>query len=228
MVPPDNRKSVLSLEFPAMGTHARHADRPIVRAKPVNVVDLVYVLDWITALTLAIITLPIVVLSLLWVVAVDMGNPFYTQIRIGLNGKPYRIYKVRSMRHDHRAHARFCADGDDRILLGGHFLRKSRIDELPQLFNVLIGEMALVGPRPEQPTFVETFLKEIPNYQDRFTVKPGITGLAQISQGYVDSTHGTQIKLKYDRFYIKKRSLRIWLYTVKGTIRVIIFRQGAR
>jgi len=228
MVPPDNRKSILSLELPAMGAQARRAECAVERAKSGNTTDLVYILDWIAALALAVITLPIVVLSLLWVMAVDIGNPFYTQIRIGLNGKPYRIYKVRSMRHDHRGHARFCANGDDRILLGGHFLRKSRIDELPQLFNVLIGEMALVGPRPEQPAFVKTFLKEIPRYQDRLNVKPGITGLAQISQGYVDSIHGTQIKLKYDIFYIKKRSLRIWFYTMKGTIRVIIFRQGAR
>ncbi len=174
------------------------------------------------------LTFPILVLSCLWVLAVDRGNPFFVQIRIGLDGKPYRIFKIRTMRHDHGSHARFCAHRDERILLGGQFLRTSRIDELPQLFNVLSGNMALVGPRPEQPAFVKTFLEEIPRYGERFAVKPGVTGLAQVSQGYVDSLNGTRIKLKYDLFFIKHRSLGLWLRIVLGTIRVVLDRHGAR
>lgn len=189
---------------------------------------MIYAVDATAALVLAVITLPILSLSLLWVMLVDFGNPFFLQTRIGMHGKPYRIFKVRTMRHDNSGHARFCAEEDDRILPGGRFLRQSRIDELPQLFNVLIGQMALVGPRPEQPSFVKSFRESIPRYDERMCVKPGITGLAQISQGYVDSLRGTQVKLQYDLFYIRKRSLKLWFFVITGTVGVVIFRLGAR
>jgi lipopolysaccharide/colanic/teichoic acid biosynthesis glycosyltransferase len=235
MVPPNgNKPDTLSMEFPLVGAQIQTAaavraeEQQARSAQARAAFDVIYLVDTLATLVLAVLTFPILVLSCLWVMAVDRGNPFFIQIRIGLNGKPYRIFKVRSMRHDHRNHARFCAHGDERILPGGHFLRKSRIDEIPQLFNVLLGDMALVGPRPEQPAFVKTFTKEIPRYEERVQVKPGVTGLAQISQGYVDSLNGTRIKLKYDLFFIKKRSLGLWLRIVLGTIRIVLFRHGAR
>ena len=228
MVPPDNQRSTIAIEFPSISITPEPARQSSASDQPLVKLDSIYLLDAFAAFILAIVGLPILMLSLLWVMVVDWGNPFFTQVRIGLDGKPYRIFKVRTMSQDHRGHARFCAHGDERILPGGHFLRKSRIDELPQLFNVLMGEMALVGPRPEQPTFVKSFIQEIPRYEERLKVKPGITGIAQISQGYVDSLDGTRIKLKYDLFFIRNRSLALWFFIVIGTVRVVLFRHGAR
>jgi len=227
MVPPHSQKGTFALDYSSAGDLPEFAQtemEPQAVARP-RFIDS---LDFLTALVLFVFTLPILALSLLWVVLVDRGNPFFTQTRIGLHGKPYTIFKVRSMRDDRRGHARFCAHGDDRLLPGGQFLRKTRIDELPQLFNVLIGNMALVGPRPEQPDFVKSFIKEIPRYAERFEVKPGITGLAQVSQGYVDSLHGTRIKVRYDLFFINKRSVALWLRIVARTIHVVVFGKGAR
>jgi lipopolysaccharide/colanic/teichoic acid biosynthesis glycosyltransferase len=222
MVPPDSQKSTISLDYPILGVAEEVNDPPRTQRW-----DFIYAIDATAALLLAFLTLPIMALSALWVVLVDGGNPFFVQTRIGLDGRPYRIYKIRSMRH-HHGNAQFCADGDERIIPGGHFLRLSRIDELPQLFNVLKGDMALVGPRPEQPAFVKTFLEEIPRYGERFVVKPGITGLAQVHQGYVDSLRGTRLKLKFDIFYIRNRSVALWFFIVFNTVRVVLFRHGAR
>ena len=191
-------------------------------------IDPLYMVDWFTALILLILCIPVLLLSLAWVMMVDWGNPIFTQVRIGLGGKPYKIYKIRSMRHDDHSHPRFCAHGDSRILPGGHFLRRTRIDELPQFINVLKGDMALVGPRPEQPAFVESFIREIPRYGERTHVKPGITGFAQITQGYVDSVDGTRIKLKYDLVFIENRSFALWMSIIFGTVKVVLFRHGAR
>jgi len=190
--------------------------------------DALAVLDWVAALGLLLLALPVLMLALLWVFLLDRRNPLFSQVRIGLGGRPFRIYKIRTMSHFGHGVARFCAHGDERILPGARFLRKTRIDEIPQLFNVLKGDMALVGPRPEQPFFVETFLREIPGYGERFKVKPGITGLAQVTQGYVDSTNGTRIKLGYDLEFIRNRSIRIWCRIILATIRVVVFGYGAR
>lgn len=189
--------------------------------------DLVYLVDWIAALLLLVVTLPITITAALWVAIVDRGNPFFTQTRVGKRLKPYRIFKIRSMFHSGQD-ARFCQAEDERILPGGQFLRKTRIDELPQLFNVLFGTMALVGPRPEQLPFVEEFLKNIPNYHLRFLVKPGITGLAQVTQGYVACEDGTRQKLAYDLRFIQKRSLGTWVRIVFQTVHVILTGHGAR
>jgi len=228
MVPPQNEESVSVLEFRPLAEAAQVPSHSTQGRQVESVMDPLYVLDYLTALLLFIFTLPILVLSLLWVAAVDGGNPFFTQIRVGLHGRPYRIFKIRSMRHDQHRPTRFCAHGDERILPGGNLLRKTRIDELPQLFNVLKGDMALVGPRPEQPEFVAEFVKEIPRYNERLKVKPGITGLAQVTQGYVDSLDGTRIKVEFDLMFIRERSLALWFRIVISTIRVIVFRHGAR
>jgi lipopolysaccharide/colanic/teichoic acid biosynthesis glycosyltransferase len=190
--------------------------------------DAVYAVDVLASLVLCILTLPVLLLSLAWVMIVDPGNPFFGQTRIGLDGKPYLMFKVRSMFRDQEGHARFCSHGDPRIIPGGRWLRTLRIDELPQLYNVLLGHMALVGPRPEQPAFVATYLREIPRYAERHRVKPGITGLSQVTLGYVDSTRGAQKKLKYDLLYIEKRSVSLWFKIVLKTVKVIFAGHGAR
>ena len=228
MVPPPNEDSIPFTPFNPLAQSSKGAVRPESDIRPASVLDLIYVIDYLAALALLVSTLPILTLSLIWVAVVDGGNPFFTQIRVGLHGKPYRIFKIRSMRRDHHNPTRFCAHGDDRILLGGHLLRRTRIDELPQLFNVLMGDMALVGPRPEQPEFVDEFVKEIPRYGERLKVKPGITGLAQVTQGYVDSLEGTRIKVRLDLKFIHRRSLAFWFRIVLSTIRVTLFRHGAR
>jgi lipopolysaccharide/colanic/teichoic acid biosynthesis glycosyltransferase len=228
MVPSDSQKSTVTLPFPQGGVAPFQEERAGYRQASAMGIDLIKVVDYAAALGLAILTLPILVLSLFWVMLTDGGNPFFTQMRIGLHGKPFRIFKIRTMHHDRHGKPRFCAQEDDRILPGGQLLRKTRIDELPQLFNVLRGDMALVGPRPEQPAFVESFIKEIPGYADRHGIKPGITGLAQITQGYVDSLDGTRHKLDYDLLYIRNRSLGLWCSVVLGTVRVVLFGHGAR
>jgi len=189
--------------------------------------DLFYAVDWFFSLFLFFVTLPVSALAALWVFAVDPGNPFYTQRRVGRDMRPYTIFKIRTMRHaDHEA--RFCAKDDERIIPGGQFLRTTRIDELPQLANVILGDMALIGPRPEQLPFVREFLRTIPNYGRRFSVKPGITGLAQVTQGYVACEDGTREKLRLDLEFIQQRSLSLWFAIACKTLRVIITGHGAR
>jgi lipopolysaccharide/colanic/teichoic acid biosynthesis glycosyltransferase len=226
MHPVDSQKSTFTVSL-TPGTAGPFQGGNDVPDK-IAALDLLDIIDTLAALVLGILTLPILLISLLWVVLMGGGNPLFIQQRIGLHGKPFKIFKIRTMRHDRHGQARFCAEEDDRILPGGQLLRKTRIDELPQLVNVLLGDMALVGPRPEQPAFVEAFVKEIPHYAERHAVKPGITGLAQIHQGYVDSLNGTRNKLRYDLLFIQKRSFGLWLRVVLGTVRVILFRHGAR
>lgn len=189
--------------------------------------DSLYALDWCLSLLLLIGTLPVTLLGAVWVMIVSPGNPFYTQERVGYGLEPYTIFKIRTMRPS-GSQARFCAVQDERIIQGGAFLRKTRIDELPQLLNVLLGTMALVGPRPEQVPFVARYLDTIPGYGKRFSVKPGITGLAQVHHGYVASENGTRQKLRYDVLYINRRGFRTWFHVVAQTVRVILTGHGAR
>lgn len=228
MTPADEQKLAMTLDYPRMGVAVEPTLDESVSTQVAGRLDLIYAIDWLATLCLFILTLPVLLIAVIYVMVVDRGNPIFSQIRIGLDGKPYRIFKIRSMYHDHHGHARFCAHEDDRILRGGQFLRRTRIDELPQLWNVLLGNMALVGPRPEQSAFVDSFLKEIPRYGERFKVKPGITGLAQVTQGYVDSIHGTRIKLSYDLMFIENRALGLWAYIVFKTVKVVLFGHGAR
>lgn len=224
----DYSKTTISLGIPRVaGQLQLMAPEPTLLLRRSSF-DAVYVIDALAALLLLLLTLPVMLLGLLWVWLVDGGNPIFVQERIGLNGKPYRLFKIRSMHHDREGGDRFCSHGDDRIIKGGRFLRKTRIDELPQLINVLMGQMALVGPRPEQPSFVQVFSREIPSYDQRHRVKPGITGLAQIVQGYVDDTHGTRLKLKYDLLFIRNRSVKLWFVIVLGTVKVVLLGDGAR
>ena len=157
------------------------------------------------------------------------GPVFYRQKRVGLRSQPYMIWKFRSMRQDAEKHGPRCAETNDpRISRVGWWLRKTRMDELPQLFNVLKGEMSLVGPRPERPVFVETLRTQIPYYDIRHTVRPGITGWAQVRFRYAASQEDSHMKLQYDLYYIKNFSLLLDLKILIRTIRVIMLGEGAR
>ena len=154
----------------------------------------------------------------------------YSQIRVGQNNKPIRIYKFRSMRNDAEKNgdAVWAVENDPRITRVGHFLRKTRIDELPQLFNVLIGELDFVGPRPERPEFVEKLQTLIPYYDLRHTVTPGITGWAQVMFHYGSTIDESKEKLQYDLFYIKNMSLKLDLLILFHTFKIVLLGRGAR
>jgi lipopolysaccharide/colanic/teichoic acid biosynthesis glycosyltransferase len=160
---------------------------------------------------LAVITAPIWVgiglLVALYVRIADGGEVLFRQERVGLNGKPFTMYKFRTMDMDaERDGARFAEEDDPRLIRGGRFLRKSRLDEIPQMWNVLKGDMSLVGPRAEQVPFAAEFSREIPFYDHRHLVRPGITGWAQVNYGYADDEVDTIEKLTYDLYYIKHMS----------------------
>jgi len=158
------------------------------------------------------------------------GPVIYSQIRVGKGNKPIRIYKFRSMRNDAEKNgdAVWAVENDPRITKIGHFLRKTRIDELPQLFNVLIGELEFVGPRPERPEFVEKLQAMIPYYALRHTVKPGLTGWAQVMFHYGSTIEESKEKLQYDLFYIKNMSVKLDLLILFHTFKIVLLGRGAR
>lgn len=164
------------------------------------------------------------------VVRLDSPGPmFYRQMRVGLRGQPYMIWKFRSMSKDaEKSGARWASEADPRISRVGRFLRKWRLDEIPQLMNVLKGEMSLVGPRPERPVFVQDLRSSIPYYDLRHTVRPGITGWAQTQFRYGASAEDSHIKLQYDLYYLKNLSLGLDARILLETIKVVAFGQGAR
>ena len=162
-------------------------------------------------------------------VLLDSGGPvLFTQQRVGCNGRLFRLYKFRTMRHSSRTQAAFAAQDDVRVTPLGRVLRKYRLDELPQFWNVLRGEMSIIGPRPEQREFVEQFSREIRLYQVRHWVRPGITGWAQINQGYAAGADATTEKLRYDLFYIKHFSFWLDFRIVLQTIHTVLTGFGAR
>jgi sugar transferase (PEP-CTERM system associated) len=155
---------------------------------------------------------------------------FYHQVRVGQNGKLFRLHKFRSMRPDAEADgvARWASEGDTRITRVGAFLRKTRLDELPQLFNVFRGEMSLVGPRPERPEFVEQLSAVIPYYSERHRVKPGVTGWAQMLYPYGSDEEDAKKKLEYDLYYVKHAGVMLDLVILLQTVEVVLFGKGAR
>jgi exopolysaccharide biosynthesis polyprenyl glycosylphosphotransferase len=163
-------------------------------------------------------------------VRLDSAGPsLYRQRRVGKDGKEFDIYKFRSMRIDAESNgAQWASTDDDRITAVGRFIRRTRIDEIPQAFNILRGEMSFVGPRPERPEFVAMLEKEIPHYHDRHLVKPGITGWAQVRHSYTASVEGARDKLCYDLFYIKHFSLLLDVLIVLMTVRVALLGIGSR
>ncbi len=154
---------------------------------------------------------------------------FYHQLRVGLGQKPYKVYKFRSMRTDAEASgAKWASKTDDRVTRVGRIIRKTRIDELPQIYNVFKGEMSFVGPRPERPEFVEDLAREIPYYNERHLVKPGITGWAQLMYPYGASVTDSYQKQLFDMYYIKNRNLFLDFLIMLQTVEVVLFGKGAR
>src|SRR3954453_21938150 len=186
--------------------------------------------DIVLALALLLFSLPLMLLTALLIVLDSKGPIFYRQERVGLNGRPFLVIKFRSMRTDAEKDgaAQWAKRRDSRVTRVGALIRKLRIDELPQLLNVLHGEMSLVGPRPERPCFVEEFTNRIPFYDERHCVKPGITGWAQVNYPYGASLDDARNKLGYDLYYVKNRGLFLDLIVVLQTVRVILFADGAR
>ena len=146
-----------------------------------------------------------------------------------MNGKPFMVVKFRSMRTDSEVDGtpRWATSNDDRVTRVGRIIRKTRIDELPQLFSVLKGDMSLVGPRPERPFFVEQLTKEIPFYAVRHSVKPGVTGWAQVRYQYGSTVEDSQQKLQYDLYYVKNHALFLDLKIMLETVRVVLTGKGA-
>lgn len=184
-------------------------------------------IDLIAAACGAIVVLPLLPLIAL-VIRLDSPGPiFYSQDRVGQDGRIFRIHKFRSMRVDaERDGATWAAEHDPRVTRVGAIMRRSRIDEIPQLVNVLRGEMTLVGPRPERPEFTRLLERELPGYAQRSLVKPGLTGWAQIRYRYASSIQDSATKLDYDLYYVRHRSLRFDARILCQTIPVILHRRG--
>ncbi len=201
----------------------------------------------VSALALALfgLFLPLIALA----IKLDSRGPvFYTQNRIGQNrrrreydtagperrkviypGRPFRIYKLRTMRVDAEKNGpQLAAEHDNRVTRVGRLLRLSRIDEVPQFLNVLNGSMTLIGPRPERLCFVRQYERDIPGYCDRLYAAPGITGLAQVNNGYDEDLRSVRRKLLFDRFYIVRGSLKLDLRILISTVRVVLTGEGAR
>lgn len=185
--------------------------------------------DILAALVLLFLTLPLLPLVALLVKLDSRGPAIYSQMRAGLHGKPFTMYKFRSMRSDAEAKgAQWAVDNDPRVTRLGRILRLSRLDELPQLYNVLRGDMSLVGPRPERPELIADLARQIPYYKERHGVRPGITGWAQTSYAYASTIEDTKIKLEYDLYYLKNHSLLLDFVIMFQTIRVALRGIGAR
>lgn len=188
------------------------------------------VFDIVAAAVLLFAAAPIMLVTALLIMLDSPGPALYRQQRVGLNGKPFDIVKFRSMRADAEkdGQPRWASAADDRITRVGRVLRMLRIDELPQLFNVLKGDMSIVGPRPERPFFVESLTREIPFYAVRHSVKPGVTGWAQVRYHYGSTVEDSQQKLQYDLYYVKNHTLFLDLLILFETVSVVLTGKGAR
>lgn len=188
------------------------------------------VFDIVIGLLLLLATFPIMLVTALAIYLEDGGPILYRQTRVGMLGKPFDILKFRSMRTDaeKNSQAVWAQVGDQRITRVGRIIRRLRIDELPQIFNVLRGEMSVVGPRPERPTFVDELLTLIPYYSVRHSVKPGITGWAQVRYPYAASVKDAADKLEYDLYYVKNRSLFLDMLIGIETVGVVVWGNGVR
>lgn len=184
-------------------------------------------LDIVFSLILGLATLIILPIVFIGNKLTDKGPVFFRQKRIGQNGKTFTLIKFRTMKQDaEKSGPKFAQENDERITKFGKMLRLTRLDELPQAWNILKGDLSLVGPRPEQPEFVAEFEQKIPFYQIRHLVKPGLSGWAQINYEYAASVEETKIKLQYELYYIKNRSLILDLGIALKTINIMLSRAG--
>ncbi len=184
--------------------------------------------DLIVSLTMLVLLMPLIAIVAIIIILDSKGPVLFSQERIGENRKPYMVHKFRSMKTDAEKSTGpvWAKDNDDRVTRIGHFIRKWRIDEIPQLWNVLKGEMSFVGPRPEREHFIKELEEIIPYYGERFSVKPGLTGWAQVSYGYGASVEDAIEKLNYDLFYIKNMSILMDMMIIARTVKTVIFGHG--
>ncbi|HVF65622.1 MAG TPA: TIGR03013 family XrtA/PEP-CTERM system glycosyltransferase [Casimicrobiaceae bacterium] len=185
--------------------------------------------DLLAATSLLMLSFPVILLAAA-AIALESGMPvLYKQERVGLGGRRFTVFKFRSMAHDAEdgGKARWAVARDPRVTMVGRILRRSRIDELPQLFNVLSGQMSLVGPRPERPEFVEMLAGQVPFYAVRHSVKPGVTGWAQVRYSYGATIEQSIRKLEYDLYYVKNHSLALDVLVLLETVRVVLLGEGA-
>lgn len=187
-------------------------------------------IDLAISVPFLIAVLPMCLLVALAIRLESRGPVFYRQERVGLNGQVFRLWKFRSMRIDAEQDGvpRWAGSTDDRVTRIGRFIRKVRIDEIPQVLNVLAGEMSFIGPRPERPFFVDQLRDLLPNYDLRHRVRPGITGWAQVNYPYGASIEDAKRKLSYDLYYLKKNDMLLDVAILLQTIRVVLFAHGAR
>ena len=187
-------------------------------------------MDLLISCIVVVLTAPIMAVVAVAIRLDSKGPVIYRQSRVGLRGRPFDVLKFRSMRTDAEAlrGAQWANQEDPRITRVGRFIRKYRLDELPQLVNVLCGEMSFVGPRPERPIFVEELRKHIPFYDERHSVRPGITGWAQVQYSYSDSILGSQRKLEYDLFYLKNLSIFFDCAIILKTAQIVLTGTGSR
>ncbi|EJT6498976.1 sugar transferase [Clostridium perfringens] len=172
------------------------------------------------------IGLPIILITSICIILESKGSPIYSQMRVGLNNEEFKMYKLRSMTINAESNgAQWARKDDPRVTKVGKFIRKTRIDEIPQLFNVLKGEMSIIGPRPEREIFYKEFEKTIPRFRERLLVKPGLTGYAQVNGGY-DLT--PKEKLNLDLYYIENNNIKLDLKIIFKTFLVLFNGDGAR
>lgn len=184
--------------------------------------------DFILGLLILLISLPVILIAAIFIKIEDNGPIFYSQLRTGLYGKKIRIIKIRSMRINAEENGPKWAQKDDpRITKVGYLLRKTRIDELPQLLSVIMGDMSLIGPRPERPEMETKLIKKIPYYRYRNLLKPGLSGWAQVNYKYGSSEKDAERKLSYELFYLKNQSLMLDLLILIKTIKLILNLEGS-
>ena len=185
------------------------------------------VFDLIIAIILIIMTIPILLITAIIIKLESPGPIVFKQFRIGKNMKKFKIYKFRSMRiHDSEKYSKYTLENDERVTRFGKFIRKTRIDELPQLFCILKGTMSFVGPRPEWDELVDEYEKKIPYYNLRHLIKPGITGWAQVMYPYGECVEDAQRKLEYDIYYLKNQDFLMDILTIMKTVKIVIFGKG--
>lgn len=188
------------------------------------------IFDIFVSLVGLILSSPLMLLTAILIKLTSRGPILYSQIRVGREGEHFKIYKFRTMRVDAEKETGpvWAATNDRRLTPIGKFLRKAHIDEIPQLINVIRGEMSIIGPRPERPVFVDQFRKQISDYEKRLVVKPGITGLAQVWHRYDETIEDVKKKIKYDLLYIKKQCMWTDMQILLRTVLVVLTGEGAK
>ena len=188
------------------------------------------IFDVVASSVLLLVTLPVTIITAVSILIDDGWPIFYRQTRVGIHDRPFDVVKFRSMRNDAEKDgvARWAQKDDDRVTRVGQFIRQTRIDEIPQIYNVLRGEMSFVGPRPERPSIVSDLEEQIPFFKYRHFVKPGITGWAQVNYPYGASIEDARQKLKYDLYYVKNGSLLMDFLILMETVRVVAWPEGVR